>query len=67
MYGSVMAQPDEMTEIFFVNCTRVPLPEVKSILKKGKRGRDASRFRDSQKIYGEAAAKKQRKSLQRFW
>ena len=59
MYGSVMAQPDEMTEIFFVNCTRVPLPEVKSILKKGpKEAKMRVAFEIVKKIYGEAAAKK---------
>lgn len=59
MYGAVMAQPDEMTEVFFVNCTRVPLPEVKVILKKGpKEAKARVAFEIVKKIYGEAAAKK---------
>lgn len=34
MYGAVMATPDEMTEIFLIRCTRVPLKEIRQILKK---------------------------------
>lgn len=32
MYGSIMAQPDEMIEVFLINNTRVPLAKVKEIL-----------------------------------
>jgi len=32
MYGSIMAQPDEMIKLFLINNTRVPLTEVDSIL-----------------------------------
>lgn len=32
MYGAVMAQPDEMTRVFFVNNTRLPLAEVDAIV-----------------------------------
>lgn len=35
MFGAIMAQPDEMTEIFFINNTRVPLNEIKNILAEG--------------------------------
>lgn len=31
LYGAIMAQPDEMTELILVNNTRVPLDEVKTI------------------------------------
>ncbi len=31
MYGQVMAQPDEMIEILFVNCTVLTLDEIKSL------------------------------------
>ncbi|MEK7546850.1 MAG: tyrosine--tRNA ligase [Patescibacteria group bacterium] len=59
MYGAVMAQPDEMTKVFFVNCTRVPLPEVKTILRKGpKEAKMLVAFEIVKKIYGESAAKK---------
>ena len=33
MYGSIMAQPDEMTELLLVNNTRIELDEVASIVK----------------------------------
>ena len=33
MFGQIMAQPDEMIEILFVNCTNLPLEEIKEILK----------------------------------
>ena len=33
MFGQIMAQPDEMIEILFVNCTNLPLKEIKKILK----------------------------------
>ena len=32
MFGGIMAQPDEMIEVFFVNNTRIPLDEVKKII-----------------------------------
>ncbi|MBU1179060.1 tyrosine--tRNA ligase [Patescibacteria group bacterium] len=35
MFGAIMSQPDEMTEIFLVNNTRLPLPEVEKIKKMG--------------------------------
>jgi len=35
MYGAIMAQSDEMTKILFVNCTRVPLKEIDTILALG--------------------------------
>lgn len=33
MYGGIMAQPDEMTRVFFVNCTKLSIPEIEKILK----------------------------------
>ncbi len=32
-FGQIMAQPDEMIEILLVNCTYLPLPEIKEIMK----------------------------------
>lgn len=32
MYGAIMAQPDEMTKIFLINNTRIPIKEVENIL-----------------------------------
>jgi tyrosyl-tRNA synthetase len=34
MYGAIMAQPDEMTKVFLINNTRIPLDEIKSLEKK---------------------------------
>lgn len=33
MYGAIMAQPDEMIKILFVNCTRISLLEIEKIIK----------------------------------
>ncbi len=33
MFGQIMAQPDEMMETLFINCTYLPLFEIKEILK----------------------------------
>jgi len=33
MYGQIMAQPDEMIEILFVNCTLLPLEEIEKYMK----------------------------------
>jgi tyrosyl-tRNA synthetase len=34
MYGGIMAQPDEMIKVLFVNCTKLPLKEIDDILAK---------------------------------
>ena len=33
MFGAIMAQPDEMTEVLFRNCTSVPFETIKNFLK----------------------------------
>jgi tyrosyl-tRNA synthetase len=33
MYGQIMAEPDEMIEPLYINCTRVPLAEIEELLK----------------------------------
>lgn len=33
MFGAIMSQPDEMTDLFFVNNTRIALPEIAEIMK----------------------------------
>jgi tyrosyl-tRNA synthetase len=40
MYGAIMAQPDEMIKILFINNTRLPLEEIDTLLK-SKPARDA--------------------------
>lgn len=42
MYGALMSQPDEMTEIFFTSCTRIPLNQKDTIMGMGPR--DAKMF-----------------------
>ena len=37
MYGAIMAQPDEMMELLFVNCTRIPLAEKGTLMAQGPR------------------------------
>jgi len=37
MYGALMAQPDEMTEIFFTSCTRISLDQKDIIMNMGPR------------------------------
>ncbi len=32
MYGAIMAQPDEMIKVLFVNCTKLPLKQIEDIL-----------------------------------
>ena len=60
MYGQIMAQSDEMTEILFVNNTHLPLDEIKNILEQ-ENPRDA-KMRLALEIvkifYGEDAAQK---------
>lgn len=59
MYGAIMSQPDEMIEVFLINCTRIPLSEINNI-KIMKNKRDAkmrTAFEVVKKIYGEKKAK----------
>ena len=57
MYGAIMAQPDEMIDGLFVNCTRLPLDEKAPLLARGPRAAKARVAREIvQKIYGPAAA-----------
>jgi len=32
MYGAIMAQPDEMIKVLFINCTQLPLKQIEDIL-----------------------------------
>lgn len=59
MYGAIMAQPDEMTKVLFINCTRVPLQEIDSIMKSApKNAKMRVAFEIVKKIYGKSAAEK---------
>ncbi len=64
MYGQIMAQPDEMIRVLFVNCTRIPLQEVEEIMNDTPRNAKArAAFEIVKKIRGEKAAQK----AQRTW
>lgn len=59
MYGSIMAQPDEMIRHFFVCNTRLPLDEIEQILQAGN-PRDAkmkAAFEVTKVFHGEASAR----------
>lgn len=59
MYGAIMAQPDEMTEVFFVNCTRIPLAEKRAVFAQGPRDAKARvAFEIVKRFYGWRAAEK---------
>jgi tyrosyl-tRNA synthetase len=60
MYGSIMAQPDEMTRIFFVCNTRIPIEEIDRIMEE-KSPRDAKMrvaFKITKIFHGEQSANK---------
>jgi len=57
MYGALMAQPDEMTEIFFVNCTRIPLAQKSAVLALGpKAAKERIAFEIVKTMHGEKKA-----------
>ncbi|OHA07574.1 MAG: hypothetical protein A2934_01635 [Candidatus Sungbacteria bacterium RIFCSPLOWO2_01_FULL_47_10] len=57
MYGAIMAQPDEMIEVLFINCTRIPLSEKDRIMALGPRDAKARIAREIvSKFYGEKKA-----------
>src|SRR3989344_4101875 len=57
MYGAIMAQPDEMIETLFINCTRIPLEEKDGIMRIGPRNAKARVAREIVKVfYGEKKA-----------
>lgn len=69
MFAGIMAQPDEMIEVFLVNNTRISLNEIKEILK-ADNPRDAkmrAAFEVTKIFYGESAAfKAQQKFISKF-
>lgn len=59
MFGAIMAQPDEMTEVLFVNVTRIPLTEKNKIILLGPREAKMLIAHDIVKrFYGEKDAQK---------
>jgi len=59
MFGAIMAQPDEMIEVLFVNVTRLPLSEKDKIMEMGPRDAKIFIAHDIVKrFYGDKEAKK---------
>ena len=57
MYGAIMAQPDEMIEPLFVNCTRLPLADKEKLLALGAREAKARVAREIiKRLHGDEAA-----------
>jgi len=68
MYGAIMAQPDEMIEVLLVNCTRLPLNEIKNILRMGPRQAKAkAAFEIVKKIYDEKAARRAQEHFEKVF
>jgi len=68
MYGQIMAQPDEMTEILFVNNTYLSLKEIKKILKQEPRNTKASLAFEIVALYhGKEKAKKAEQEFNRIF
>lgn len=68
MFGAIMAQPDEMIEVLFVNVTRIPLSDKDKILKMGPR--DAKMFIAQdivKKFYGGKEAQKAKEEFERVF
>lgn len=57
MFGAVMAQPDEMIEVLFINITRIPLKDIKEIISSGsKEAKMRVAFEIVKKFYGKEKA-----------
>ena len=68
MYGALMAQPDEMTEIFFTNCTRIPLSQKDDVLALGpKAAKERVAFEIVKIMRGEKAANAARENLRSYF
>lgn len=69
MFGQIMAQPDEMIEVLFVNCTLLPTNEIKEIMK-AENPRDA-KFALAREItnlfFGEKEAEKAGKEFENIF
>jgi len=68
MFGAIMAQPDEMIEVLFINCTRIPLKEKAGIMALGPREAKARvAFEIVKKIYGKKKAELAEKEFNRIF
>ena len=58
MYGAIMAEPDEMIEPLFINCTRLPLADKEKIMSLGPRAAKARvALEIVKKLHGATAAR----------
>ena len=68
MYGALMAQPDEMTETLFVNCTRIPLSQENEILALGpKKAKEKVAFEIVKIMHGEKTAQAAQKNFEQLF
>jgi len=68
MFGAIMARPDEMTEVLFVNVTRLPLSEKDKIMEMGPRDAKIFIAHDIVKrFYGEKEAQKAKDEWERVF
>lgn len=68
MFGAIMAQPDEMTEIFLINNTRLELDEIKEILKeKPMDAKKRTAFEIVKIFHGEEEAKKAQENFKNIF
>lgn len=68
MFGAIMAQPDEMIEVFFINVTRIPLSEKDKIMALGPRDAKIFIAQDVVKrFYGEKEAQKAKEEFEKVF
>lgn len=68
MYGAVMAQPDEMTEILFIHCTRIPLVQKNATLELGpKAAKESVAFEIVKSMHGEKAARTAQENFEKLF
>jgi tyrosyl-tRNA synthetase len=71
MFGQIMAQPDEMIEILYINCTRVPLDEIALLMKKTGAEVKKVKLRLAEKIvekiHGKEATQRAREEFERVF
>lgn len=68
MFGQIMAQPDEMIEILFINCTNLPLDGIKNIIAGNPRDAKARlAFEVVKMLHGEKEAQKSEENFNKVF
>jgi tyrosyl-tRNA synthetase len=68
MYGALMAQPDEMTEALFINCTRIPLSEKGAVFARGpKAAKEKVAFEIVRIMHGEKKARVAQENFEKLF